>query len=236
MPDENRLLCPHISRGVGEQQRQGAMRPHRIHRILGHLNTQPTALEPRSHQVRRSPPTIPPHPQPLVHPDRLGPRQGGLSATSLTAYERDGFLTLPLGTITPAELEELRAESERIIEGLPAEPGGERDRAGRPAICSAQFGDVLGDPNAGRGRYAAGIQTHTPDGEAAQVPFKIGSWFTYSDPFLRLYAHPHLLRAVESVYGEEFVPFNESMVIKRGEVAPAISWHQVCPSPAARRA
>ena len=126
------------------------------------------------------------------------------------------------------------AESERIIEGLPAEPGGELDRAGRPAICSAQFGDVLGDPNAGRGRYAAGIRTHTPDGEAAQVPYKIGSWFTYSDPFLRLYANPHLLRAVESVYGEEFVPFNESMVIKRGEVAPAISWHQVCPSPAAR--
>ena len=204
------------------------MRPQRFRHILSHLSTQPTALEPSSHQVHCSPSsTVPLHAFQL--PNR-GPRQGGLSAAALSAYERDGFLTLPPGTITPAELEELRAESERIIEGLPAEPGGDVDRAGRPAICSAQFGDVLGDPNAGRGRYAAGIQTHTPDGEAAQVPYKIGSWFTYSDPFLRLYGHPRLLRAVESVYGEEFVPFNESMVIKRGEIAPAISWHQVRPS------
>ena len=74
------------------------------------------------------------------------------------------------------------------------------------------------------------LPSRHPTGEDAQVPYKIGSWFTYSDPFLRLYAHPRLLRAVESVYGEEFVPFNESMVIKRGEIAPAISWHQVRPS------
>ena len=73
----------------------------------------------------------------------------GLSAAQLDEYERNGFLTLSQ-VLSSAELDVLRHEAERIIDGFSVEPGGTVDRHGRPAICQPAFGPVLGDPMAAR--------------------------------------------------------------------------------------
>ena len=188
-----------------------------LRRLHGHLSPPPpaAAAAAASERTEASP---------------AAPATPGLSAAQLAAYERDGFLTLP-SVLAPAELVALREESERIIDGFPTEPGGTQDRHGRTPICQPAFGPVLGDPMAQRtdpNRHSGvKLSTYTPrEAESVQVPYKIGGWLAYSHPFRQLYGHPVLCAAAESVYGPDFVPFNESMVIKRGEVAPAISWHQ----------
>jgi ectoine hydroxylase-related dioxygenase (phytanoyl-CoA dioxygenase family) len=43
---------------------------------------------------------------------------------------------------------------------------------------------------------------------------------------LRAYGNPKLLRTAQSIYGPDFVPFGESIVIKMPENGAAFAWHQ----------
>jgi ectoine hydroxylase-related dioxygenase (phytanoyl-CoA dioxygenase family) len=48
----------------------------------------------------------------------------------------------------------------------------------------------------------------------------------YSEPFLRLYGHPTLLGVAATINGDDFVPFQEGIIIKQAGEGRSFSWHQ----------
>jgi len=162
--------------------------------------------------------------------------EGRLHPDFLAAYERVGFYVFEnvLGTV---ELAELRAEFHEMVERLPSAPGSRLDSKGRPALGAggdlpvAMWAKPLGDPFGGtaiaNGRHAVKMFEPTPSSELPeQVPLIITGPLQYSDAALRLSAHPQLLTIAETIYGEDFVPFTEAVIIKKPGEGASFSWHQ----------
>ena len=59
-----------------------------------------------------------------------------------------------------------------------------------------------------------------------QVLNRISHQLARSDVMLETYGNPSLLGAVESLYGEDFVPYAESIVIKLPGKGSPFAWHQ----------
>ena len=154
----------------------------------------------------------------------------------LDAYWRWGFYVFER-VIGEGELEELKADVERVVAGAPVEPGARIDARGRPAIGSTlarpsfSFARPLSDPLGGTGRYQGRhpvkMQEPTPAADAPDriVELLLGH-LQIMDSCLRLYGHPDLLTVAEAVNGPDFVPFNEVVFIKDPGLGVSVAWHR----------
>ena len=161
---------------------------------------------------------------------------GDLHPDIASAYRRDGFYILE-GVLQGAEVDDLRRELAALLARAPHEPGASVDAHGRPAfgqdlrIPPFTFGKPLSDPYGGtdknHGRHPAKMAEPTPAADAP--PWTV--YFVYGilhvmDSCLRLYGHPGLLRAAESINGPDFTPFADSIWIKEPGLGTSVAWHQ----------
>lgn len=161
---------------------------------------------------------------------------GELHPDIASAYRRHGFYILE-GVLQNAEIDDLRRELAALLARAPHEPGASVDPRGRPAfgqdlrIPPFTFGKPLSDPYGGtdknHGRHPAKMAEPTPAADAP--PWTV--YFVYGilhvmDSCLRLYGHPDLLRAAESINGADFTPFADSIWIKEPGLGTSVAWHQ----------
>ena len=161
---------------------------------------------------------------------------GGIAPDILEAYWQYGFYVFE-GVIKDVELEELRADVERVLAGAPVEPGGQVDKQGKTAVgiefrrpCfsfSKPLSDPLGGTDKNHGRHPAKMiepepAKHSPD---RFIDLLIGN-LQIMDSCLRLYGHPDLLAVAAAVNGEDFVPFNEVTFLKEPGLGVSVAWHQ----------
>ncbi len=164
--------------------------------------------------------------------------EGRLDPAIREAYERTGFYVFE-GVVDEAELGELDADLERLLERAPAEEGSEVDSKGRPAAGLGRqpqflWAETLSDPWGGtkllNGRHP--VRMEAPSAEpareeaAAKSIFLMIGLFEEMPSTLRLSAHPDMLRVAESLNGADFVPYNDTIFLKEPGVGAAIAWHQ----------
>jgi hypothetical protein len=168
-------------------------------------------------------------------PARFTP-DGKLHPDIMAAYERCGFYVFE-GILKPRELAELEADYLDMFDRLPSEPGSKIDVHGRPALGAdltrpvCYWGKPLSNPEGGTDVLdsRAPIKMYEPkpaDALPEQVVFTIMSPVQHSDAYLRMCGHPDLLRIAASVNGDDFVPFQEGIIIKRPGEGKSFSWHQ----------
>lgn len=161
---------------------------------------------------------------------------GSLDAGIREAWSRTGFYVFT-GVIDARERNELEAELKEIISRLPTGIRSATDAAGRPAIgseCKAPtlqwvrpLSDPLGGTSKANGRHPAKmIEPEAPQGAPEHVVQLILGALQFSPAFLRLYAHPDLLRVAAAIHGEDFTPFNEAIWMKHAGLGGSVAWHQ----------
>ncbi len=179
------------------------------------------------------------HARALALPNR-GPLRltadGKLDSEIVDAYQHYGFYVFE-GAIAPAELAELEADYRDLFERLPSALGSPVDRQGRPALGTglelpvAYWDKPLSDPHGGTGNAQGRhpVKMFEPEPDAA-LPEKVVSSIVgplqHSDAMLRLYAHPGLLRAAATIFGDDFTPFQEGIIVKRPGEGRSFAWHQ----------
>jgi ectoine hydroxylase-related dioxygenase (phytanoyl-CoA dioxygenase family) len=161
--------------------------------------------------------------------------QGKLVPEILDSYKEHGFYILE-HVFDDAELAEIKAEFEGIVDHLPTSPDSPIDRHGRPALglglapSPFHWSKPLGDPFGGAGgmeRSPVKMNEGTPAAEhPREVVFIIRGPLQFSDAVLRAYGHPGLLAVVEAINGDDFVPFSEGFVVKQPGAGAAFAWHQ----------
>ena len=172
--------------------------------------------------------------------DNRGPvkfdAEGKLDREILDAYWEHGFYILE-GVVGEAELAELRADVERMLDGAPIHPKSETDVQGRPAI-GREFGrepyrwarplsDPLGGTTKNKGRHPTPMHEAVPEsGSPKWTVQNLHGNLHLMDSTLRLYGHPGLLAVAEAILGSDFVPYNEVTFIKEPGLGPSVAWHQ----------
>jgi ectoine hydroxylase-related dioxygenase (phytanoyl-CoA dioxygenase family) len=159
-----------------------------------------------------------------VHPDILA------------TYSKYGFYIFE-NALSDEEVKDLKADLDAIRANYPTHMGADTDAQGRPAIGSRnkamalQWAKPLSDPLGGtalaNGRHQ--VKLFEPKAKAdapAASPFYLAGSLQFSPACLRLYAHPGLLKVVETINGEDFTPFHEGLFIKEAGLGAAVSWHQ----------
>jgi hypothetical protein len=161
---------------------------------------------------------------------------GRLHPDIVAAYKRVGFYVFE-GVLDAGELSELDADFHAMVERLPATPDSKVDRHGRPALGADQetpitmwskpLGDPLGGTKLANGRHVVKMFEPRPAPDLPdQVAFIIVAPNQYSDAALRLAGHPELLAIAETIYGPDFVPFTDAVIIKKPGEGASFSWHQ----------
>ena len=161
---------------------------------------------------------------------------GAIAKEILDAYWQFGFYVFT-GVLNIEEVEELRADVERVLEGAPRSRGDTRDQRGRPAIghqfkrpsfsFSKPLSDPLGGTDRNHGRHPVKMAEPIPDDGAPDefIDLLIGN-LQIMDSCLRLYGHPDLLSVAAAVNGDDFVPFNEVTFLKEPGLGVSVAWHQ----------
>jgi ectoine hydroxylase-related dioxygenase (phytanoyl-CoA dioxygenase family) len=162
-------------------------------------------------------------------------RQGKLAPEILDSYMEHGFYILE-HVFEDAELADIKAEFEGIVDRLPTSPDSPIDKHGRPALglglpqTPFHWSKPLGDPFGGAGGMERAPIKMTEGTPAADQPrhivFIIRGPLQFSDAVLRAYAHPGLLAVTEAINGDDFVPFSEGFVVKQPGAGAAFAWHQ----------
>lgn len=161
---------------------------------------------------------------------------GRLHPDILDAYWRTGFYVFE-GVISAEELEELRADIERVLDGAPVSPDADVDRHGRPARGGAfakpsyRFAKPLSDPLGGttknKGRHPVKMLDPTPGDDAPEwTVTNLNGNLQLMDSCLRLYGHPGMLSIAAAINGPDFVPYNEVTFIKEPGLGASVAWHQ----------
>jgi len=162
--------------------------------------------------------------------------QGKLHPDILVAYWKHGFYIFE-GVIAAAELDELRADANNMIECAPVRRGGEVDARGRPALGldyarnPYTFVKPLSDPWGGTkllgGRHPSQMTQPAPDADAPEDVLYLMYGMCQAMPSgLRLYGHPQLLAIAEAINGADFVPFNDAIFVKQPGLGGSVAWHQ----------
>ena len=174
------------------------------------------------------------------HINNKGPllldKKGKLHPKILKAYEKYGFYIFE-NVIDDRELQELRADSQNMIERAPVEPGATVDKKGRPALGREYarepytFIKPLSDPWGGtellNGRHPSKMSEPTPEEDAPDHVVHLMYGMCEAMPAaLRVYGHPKLLAVAESINGENFVPYNDAIFVKQPGLGGSVSWHQ----------
>lgn len=168
-------------------------------------------------------------------PIRYG-ADGKLHPDILEAYWRYGFYVFEQ-VVGAEELQELRADVDRVIAGAPAEPDGHVTRDGRPAEGGEfrkspyRYAKPLSDPYGGttkhKGRHPVAMVGPKPVDDAPEWTVQLLDGNLHlMDSCLRLYGHPGLMAIAEAINGADFVPYNEVAFIKEPGLGPSIAWHQ----------
>ena len=163
-------------------------------------------------------------------------KDGGLHPDILASFSQYGFYVLE-GLIEPAELKEIETDVLDILDRLPERKGARVDTQGRPALavdCNAPtlfWSKPLGDPFGGTalagGRHPVKMLEPTPPADAPEeLVYLILGALQFSEAMLRLYGHPQLLAIAASINGDDFVPFNEAIFIKKPGLGASVAWHQ----------
>jgi hypothetical protein len=168
-------------------------------------------------------------------PVRYGP-DGKLDPAIVESYTEHGFYIFE-GVLDQAELDEIEADIAELLEHLPVTKDAAVDRHGRPALGVGLQGrtlswvrplsDPLGGTDASYGRHQAKmIEPTPPQGAPEWVMQLILGSLQFSEPLLRVYGHPDLLRVAEAINGPDFTPFNEALWIKHPYLGGSVAWHQ----------
>ncbi len=159
-----------------------------------------------------------------LHPDILG------------AYWEKGFYVFE-GVIGQAELDELRADANNMIDRAPVRRDATVDAQGRPALGRDfarnpyTFIKPLSDPWGGTevlgGRHPSRMTQPAPDAGAPEdVLYLMHGMCQAMESGLRLYGHPELLAIAEAINGQDFVPFNDAIFVKQPGLGGSVAWHQ----------
>ena len=161
---------------------------------------------------------------------------GNIHNDILEAYSKFGFYVLK-GVISDKELNDIKADLDKIRDNFPTHMGAEKDKHGRPALGSdnkamtLQWARPLSDPLGGteisNGRHQVKLfEPKAADDAPPAVPVYLSGSLQFSPACLRVYAHPGLLKLAETLNGPDFVPFTEGLFIKDAGLGAAVSWHQ----------
>lgn len=163
-------------------------------------------------------------------------RDGRLDRAILDAYSRCGFYVFE-GMLGADELKDLEGDVAEMLARAPTTKGAKLDSQGRPALsadCQASniswvkpLSDPLGGTSFANGRHPVKMTEPTPPKEAPDYVMQLvlGS-LQFSKAHLRLYGHPQLLAAAETINGEDFTPFNEAVWVKHPRLGGSVAWHQ----------
>lgn len=163
-------------------------------------------------------------------------QSGRLSQDILDVYWRTGFYVFE-SAISSAEMHEIVAEYEALLERVPTNSKSTTDAFGRPAVGLEyeyppfRFVRPLSDPHGGTdltdGRYPAKMSEPTPPVDAPEeVLLQIHGMLHYMESALRLYGHPQLLAIAEQINGPDFTPFTDTIWVKPAGLGASVSWHQ----------
>jgi ectoine hydroxylase-related dioxygenase (phytanoyl-CoA dioxygenase family) len=161
---------------------------------------------------------------------------GKLHPDIVAAYWQHGYYIFE-GVVDAAEIAELRADAQNMVERAPTGPDAKTDRQGRPALgidfarLPYRFSKPLADPWGGTqllgGRHPAQMAQPQADADAPEyVVFLMYAMCQAMPSGLRLYGHPSLLSVAESINGEDFVPFNDAIFVKQPGLGGSVAWHQ----------
>jgi hypothetical protein len=161
---------------------------------------------------------------------------GRLAPHIEAAYWKHGFYIFE-GVIDEAELDELRADANNMIERAPVRKDAKVDAKGRPALGIDYARNPytlikpLSDPWGGTGLLGGRHPSQMDQPQAAEdapeaVVFLMYSMCQAMPAGLRLYGHPKLLSVAATINGDDFVPFNDAIFVKQPGVGGAVAWHQ----------
>ncbi len=161
---------------------------------------------------------------------------GALHPDIQAAYWRHGYYVFT-DVINPAEIAALRADAQSMLARAPIGPDATVDAQGRPALgldyarLPYRFTRPLADPWGGTpilgGRHPAQMAQPMPDANAPEhVVFLMYAMCQAMPSGLRLYGHPKLLAAAQSINGTDFVPFNDAIFVKQPGLGGSVAWHQ----------
>ena len=129
----------------------------------------------------------------------------------MTEAQREQFsesgYTVVRDILSDRELDGMREEMGSLIASAPAEAGSEVDREGRQVLLPSDF--AFSELKGGQ-----------------QVLYRISRQLGRSKLMRIVYANPKLLGLVETLYGREFVPFAESIIVKQPQDGAGIPFHQ----------
>lgn len=120
--------------------------------------------------------------------------------------------------LSKAEAESVLTATRELIDNAPAERGGTVDRHGRQ--CKHPGAYAFTDPV-----KADDARTYLVPGQGL-VLNRISSPMPMAPAFRHVYGNPQMLRAVERIYGSDFCPFAESIVLKNPHDGAGFQFHQ----------
>ena len=158
---------------------------------------------------------------------------GELHPDILTDFENNGFYIFE-GVVDIDEIEELRDAVEETIERAPSPPGSDTDAQGQASDSTIRLVPnikPLSDPWGGTkllsGRHPVKMTEPSPDDDAPDhVVHLLLQMCTSMPAALRLYGHPDLLGIAEAINGPNFVPYNDSIFVKKPGMGGSVAWHQ----------
>lgn len=161
---------------------------------------------------------------------------GRLHPDIRAAYREHGYYVFA-DILDDVEVAALRADVEEMLARAPVREGATVDAQGRPAFgidyarSPYVFAKPLSDPWGGTeifgGRHQVQMAQPAPAADApAETVFTMIAMCQALPAGLRLYGHPGLLAVAASINGEDFVPFNDSIFVKRPGLGGAVAWHQ----------
>ena len=116
-------------------------------------------------------------------------------STDLSArYAEEGYVTISQA-LSDRELEMMREEMDRMIVSAPTSPGGAVDAAGNTVEWPEDF-------------------SFPEEDDKKPILIRISRQLRRSSLMRIIYGSPKVLGLVESIYGPEFVPFGESIIVK----------------------
>lgn len=168
-------------------------------------------------------------------PLRLDDR-GRLHPVILETYREHGFYVFE-GVIDRAEVLGLRTAVENVIERAPVRPKAGVDRHGRPAagrdhaiepfLLTKPLSDPWGGTDLLAGRHPTQMAQPTAADDAPEyIVHLIFGMCSLMPEALRLYGHPGLLSVAASVNGDDFVPYNDAIFVKKAGLGASVGWHQ----------
>lgn len=161
---------------------------------------------------------------------------GQLSPSILAAYRTHGFFIFE-NVVSEEEIAELRAATEDVIDRAPTRPGSAVDSWGRPAIgqdhainpfmLTSPLSDPWGGTTKLAGRHPTQMSQPVAEADAPDyIVHLIFGMCSLMPEALRLYGHPGLLATAASINGDDFVPYNDAIFVKKPGLGASVGWHQ----------